>query len=104
MNQTQAKISAKFCSIKMLLIFALLNSGVTIASYKTCFRVEGMTCGKCVKKVEEAFRNRLGIQKTLVYLKKGRVVFESQEPLSQADLMKQFDELNLKSKGIPCEE
>lgn len=105
-NQTPRKQVIRFRSLGMAFIFLTIvfYSSPGMANHRSCFRVEGMVCGKCVKKVEGAFKKKLGIQKTIVFLKKGEVVFESVKPLSQAPIKKQFEAINLTAEEIPCEQ
>jgi copper chaperone CopZ len=104
-NQTPRKQVIRFRPVGIAFIFLAIAfySSPGMANHRSCFRVEGMVCGKCVKKVEGAFRKKLGVQKTIVFLKKGEVFFESVKPLSQAAIKKQFEAINLTAAEIPCE-
>ncbi|NBW99038.1 heavy-metal-associated domain-containing protein [bacterium] len=105
-NQNLRKRIVRHRTVSMAFIFLFLTfyASPGRANHRSCFRVEGMVCGKCVKKVEGAFKKKLGIQKTIVFLKKGEVVFESAKPLSQAPIKKQFEAINLTAEEIPCEQ
>jgi len=78
-------------------------SSPALSSQKTCFRVEGMVCGKCVAKVENQFSNHSLVKNTQVSLKKERVDFDSEKPLNKKEIIEQFNKIGLKAESIACD-
>ena len=89
----------------LLILLAYIGLGIPSATgvQKTCFRVEGMVCGKCVQKVEHSFKSNSDIKKTSVSLKNETVSFESTRDLPIDKVKAQFQSLELKAELIQCE-
>jgi copper chaperone CopZ len=83
--------------------FSFLLSSLALSSQKTCFRVEGMVCGKCVAKVENQFSKQSSVKNTRVSLKQERVDFESEKPLNKKEMIEQFNKIGLKAESIACD-
>jgi copper chaperone len=59
---------------------------------KTEFYVQGMTCHHCVRHVENALKALQGVTNVAVQLSDGKVVIESQQPVSEDLLAATIDE------------
>jgi copper chaperone CopZ len=91
----------------VILFFGLLN--FTLASEEAvkayCFDVEGMTCGKCVSKVHEAFEKVKTVSHSKVSLNDATVMVFAKSSFTPSDektIEEVFKKLNYKAKRIKC--
>jgi len=89
--------------VLLLMVIVLLYPSFSEGSQKTCLRVEGMVCGKCVKKVEDQLSKVKGIKTVSVSLQKEKVVIESDGPVNPKEVKTQLDAIHLKADTISCD-
>lgn len=87
--------------MQILLLLAL--SSILEASHKTCYKVEGMVCGSCVKKIQDHFGKWKTIQKVKVSLLDERVDLKSNERLTTPFVQEEFKKMKFKAEQIPCD-
>ncbi|NBX69191.1 MAG: heavy-metal-associated domain-containing protein [Proteobacteria bacterium] len=87
----------------MQILLLLIITSVLEAGEKTCYKVEGMVCGSCAKKIEDHFSKLKTIQNVTVSLLDERVDLKSTDRLKTTFVQDEFKKLKLKAEQMPCD-